>query len=62
MTQNRRLLLRAAVGATAVSALAPLAWAQSAQPIKILVGFPPGADRMRLRACWPTSSRTSWAV
>ena len=42
MTQNRRLLLRAAVGAAAASALAPLAWAQSAQPIRILVGFPPG--------------------
>ena len=42
MTQNRRLILRAAAGAAAASALAPMAWAQSGQPIKILVGFPPG--------------------
>ncbi|RGE46768.1 Twin-arginine translocation pathway signal [Comamonas testosteroni] len=42
MTQTRRQLLRATAGAAAASALAPLAWAQPGQPIKILVGFPPG--------------------
>lgn len=42
MTQTRRQLLRATAGAAAASVLAPLAWAQSGQPIKILVGFPPG--------------------
>ena len=42
MTQTRRQLLRVTAGAAAASALAPLAWAQPGQPIKILVGFPPG--------------------
>src|SRR2546427_416441 len=49
MTSSRRQLLtgalRAAGAVTAVaasSALAPLAWAQPGQVIRILVGFPPG--------------------
>ena len=49
MTSSRRQLLtgalRAAGAVTAVaasSALAPLAWAQPGQAIRILVGFPPG--------------------
>lgn len=42
MTQSRRQLLRAGMGVAAASTLAPLAWAQSGQPIRILVGFPPG--------------------
>ena len=42
MTQSRRQLLRTGVGMAAATSLAPLAWAQSGQPIRILVGFPPG--------------------
>ena len=42
MTQSRRQLLKAGAGAVAASALGPLAWASSGQPIRILVGFPPG--------------------
>ena len=42
MTQSRRQLLKAGVGAAAASALGSVAWASSGQPIRILVGFPPG--------------------
>ncbi|MDR0224850.1 MAG: Bug family tripartite tricarboxylate transporter substrate binding protein [Burkholderiaceae bacterium] len=46
MTTSRRQLLslglRATGAAAASAALAPLAWAQSGTPIRILVGFPPG--------------------
>ncbi|MBV8248012.1 MAG: Bug family tripartite tricarboxylate transporter substrate binding protein [Comamonas sp.] len=42
MTQTRRQLLRTTACVAAASALAPLAWAQSGQPVRILVGFPPG--------------------
>lgn len=42
MAQSRRQWLRAGMGVAAASTLAPLAWAQSGQPIRILVGFPPG--------------------
>lgn len=45
MTQSRRQLLKAGVASAAVaaaSALGSVAWAASGQPIRILVGFPPG--------------------
>lgn len=46
MFQSRRQLLsqtlRTGAALAATSALAPMAWAQSGQPIRILVGFPPG--------------------
>lgn len=42
MTQSRRQLLKAGVGAAATSAVGSVAWASSGQPIRILVGFPPG--------------------
>ncbi|CAM4066036.1 Bug family tripartite tricarboxylate transporter substrate binding protein [Comamonas aquatilis] len=44
MAQSRRQWLRAGMGVAAASTLAPLSWAQShtGQPIRILVGFPPG--------------------
>ncbi len=42
MSTSRRQLLRTGAAVAATSALAPMAWAQSSQPIRILVGFPPG--------------------
>lgn len=42
MTSSRRHILRACTAATAAVGMAPWAWAQSSQPVRILVGFPPG--------------------
>ena len=55
---SRRSLLARAVRTTAVLGAAltvGLASAQSAKPVRILVGFPPAAAVMPLPACWPKS-------